>query len=465
MYTAEDLNPALLKRKGVLFLVADGLGKGGIGRMASDLAVRTVVNEYYSDPSPDIHQSLVQAIEKANGAILSEIARNPAYAGMGTTLVAGVLQGSDLFVASVGDSRAYLVRAKNIFQITQDHTWVADQVRAGSLTPEEAETHPNRRHLSRSLGAHAELSIDQAHHKIQPEDRLLLCSDGLSDMVTDEEIRQVITQQKAQVAVQQLVALANQRGGADNITAVAIGVPKGLALATIPVVPIAAGAAVVLLVLLVSLLGRSPSPSSATPTPFTSTATATPEGGFVVSATPSHTPLPQVTATPSSTATVAPTSTPGRVSPTPKPSGTPIPRAAYQAPTLSGPENGAAFSGPDAVIVLSWGKVGDLANDEYYVVTIPYPHDGGTWHEVQWSKKPELQVPEYLYSLLSEPRECQWYVTVMRQTGTDAGGNKTGVALSDRSEVRTFVWNLESEPVRPEPEESPVEPTPTFEKP
>ena len=103
--------------------------------------------------------------------------------------------------------------------------------------------------------------------------------------------------------------------------------------------------------------------------------------------------------------------------------------------------------------------------DEYYRVTIPYPHDGGTWHEIQWVQQPNFQVPDYLYGLLSEPRECQWYVTTMHQTGTHAEGKMVGTPLSEDSDTRTFVWHLDAGRPGPGPGSTNVAPTPTFQKP
>jgi serine/threonine protein phosphatase PrpC len=463
--SADGYDPVLLERKGFLCLVADGLGPEGTGAVASSLAVRTVLYEYYNDPSPDIVTSLTNAIEKANQAIIEEKARNSSYARMGTTLVAGIVRGDDLYVANVGDSRAYLVRGQRIIQLTHDHTWVADQVRAGQLSPEEAQTHPKRRHLSRSLGLQPAPPVDHFHQQFLPGDRLLLCSDGLSDLVADQELLDVATRHAPQAAAQELTGLANQRGGTDNITVLVAEPQKAFAFGALPIVPAAAGAAILLLVLLLALLARAPDSYPETAGTSTLPVTAASGGVSLVSVTPSDTPWPQETVTVVPTTVEAPTVTPGGEGPTPRPSRTPQPHIAYGAPVLTGPEDGATFTGPDAVIVLSWEAVGDLAQDEYYVVTIPYPHEGATWHEIAWTKGLSFQLPEYLYELISEPRECQWNVAVMRQTGIGDEGEKTGVALGEPSVTRTLVWHSEQGGRQPGPGQPSVPPTPTFQKP
>lgn len=466
--TAEGLDPALLAQKGYLCLVADGLGPAGSGAAASNLAIRTVMHEYYGDPSPDVAASLNRAFDRANQAILDEVARNPGYAGMGTTLVAAVVRGNELFVANIGDSRAYLIRAGQMVQISYDHTWVSEQIQAGHLTPAEARSHPNRRHLSRSLGLKPAKQVDHFQQQFLPGDRLLLCSDGLSDLVTDGEIRDVAVRSAPQAAAQQLVAMANQRGGADNIAVVLAEQPKATALAGIPIVPVAAVAGALLILLLVALLARPATPPAVTspvvlPSP-TSPLIATAPGGTQVTVTPGLVVTEPVTGTVAPTATPRPSDTPPAGQPTPLPQPTLPPQATLSPTVLLGPEDGAAFTGPDAVIVLNWQEARPLAADEYYLVTIPYPHDGGTWQEVQWVQQASFQVPAYLYGLLSEPRECRWYVTLMRQTGTDAEGKKEGVALGEPSETRTFVWHLDSGRSGPGPGNTDATPTPTFER-
>lgn len=221
--TPEGLQSELQQAKGQLYVVADGMGGHAAGQLASKMAVQQLLQEYYGDPSLDIEKSLVQAIQAANFAI-HEQAQIPSYAGMGTTLVAAVLRGRELYVANVGDSRAYLVRGRRIKQVTKDHSWVAAGLDAGILTEEEARQHPRRNVVTRSLGTCAEIEIDIFRLALQPEDTVLLCSDGLTGLVGDQEILKVIASRAPQEAANVLIDLANKRGGLDNVTAIVINV-------------------------------------------------------------------------------------------------------------------------------------------------------------------------------------------------------------------------------------------------
>jgi len=216
-----DLPPQLLADKGFLYLVADGIGGYQAGNAASDLATRMVMHRYYADPSPDVRQSLVQAIQAANAEI-HRLARDPAHGRMGTTLVAALVRGRDLTVAHVGDSRAYLVRRSGIRLLTQDHTWVAEQVRNRVLTPEQAREHAQRHLLTRSLGHEPQVTVEVSQVPLHPGETVLLCSDGLWETVEAREMQRVIQAYPPQEAAQQLVDLANRRGGPDNITALVV---------------------------------------------------------------------------------------------------------------------------------------------------------------------------------------------------------------------------------------------------
>lgn len=229
------LDPRLLEQKGQLHVVADGMGGEAGGQEASQLAVRTLIAQYYQDPQPDVARSLWGAVQMANRAVYQEARRTPELARMGTTLTAAVVRGEDLLIAQVGDSRAYLVRNGEIRQLTHDHTWVAEAQRAGTLTPEEARNHPNRHILTRALGADPEVVADLWREKLQPGDRLVLCSDGLSNLVSEMEILQQVQRLEPAKAAEALVALANERGSPDNVTAVVLAlVPQG-ATATVPI--------------------------------------------------------------------------------------------------------------------------------------------------------------------------------------------------------------------------------------
>lgn len=321
----EGIPPEKLEQKGRLYVVADGMGGHLGGQRAAQLAVERVIQEYYRDPSLDIPRSLERAIKLANAQIYSEAARNPAYKGMGSTIVAAVVRGDDLYVANVGDSRAYLIRGSSIQQITRDHSWIAEALRAGTITPEQALTHPNRGVVTRSLGGGPDVQVDHFHRKIRPGDVVLLCSDGLTSVVSDADIQKVVTRERPQRAANKLISMANQAGGPDNIAAIVIGVQRapGAAPAAVrphgrrpSLAPLLGGVAALALVLGAMFVLGPPSRVRGTPTPLPPAPTELPRGEAGVTDTPTPTSTP-----PSPTSTLAPTSTPTAtpVPPTPTP--------------------------------------------------------------------------------------------------------------------------------------------------
>ncbi len=213
-------DPQVMAHKGALLIVADGMGGHAAGEVASEIAVDTVSNAYYQDESDDVPAALLRAIQRANLAIHQRASENMLRSGMGTTCVAAVLRGNRAYIANVGDSRAYLVRRSQIRQISQDHSWVAEQVRAGLLTEEQARTHAQRNVITRSLGTKPEEEIDLFIEDLEEGDTLLLCCDGLSGMVSDEELLHTLEQFVPQESVYHLVERANEYGGVDNITAI-----------------------------------------------------------------------------------------------------------------------------------------------------------------------------------------------------------------------------------------------------
>jgi serine/threonine protein phosphatase PrpC len=216
-----DLSAEQIKAKGQLYVVADGVGGHLAGDVASAMAVDIIEQHYYNDPSPDIVVSLKAAIEAANKAIYQNANDDPARRGMGTTLTAATLQDRTLTVANVGDSRTYLIRESHARQLTTDHTWVEEQVKVGLITREQAARHPQRNIITRSLGNDAQLDIDIFKEHVGAGDSVLLCSDGLSNVVSKTEIGDIVNQgPNAQSSVQKLVELTKQRGAPDNVTAV-----------------------------------------------------------------------------------------------------------------------------------------------------------------------------------------------------------------------------------------------------
>src|ERR1700730_2729031 len=220
-------DPQVMAMKGALFIVADGMGGHAAGEVASEIAVDTVSNAYYMDDNEDVTTPLLLAIKRANVAIHQRAAENLLRSGMGTTCVAAVLRGNMAYIANVGDSRAYLVRHGQIKQVSQDHSWVAEQVRAGLLTEDQARTHAQRNVITRCLGTQSDVEIDVFPEAIEEKDALILCTDGLSaGQVSDDEIRKIVDQTAPQESVYHLVERANENGGPDNITAIVVSVQE-----------------------------------------------------------------------------------------------------------------------------------------------------------------------------------------------------------------------------------------------
>ncbi len=205
-----------------LYAVADGLGGHRAGEVASGIALDTLLAEA---PKRADSKSLGRAVRGANRAVIDAAVAGSGRAGMGTTLTAVMVDGPHLAFAHVGDSRAYLLRQGRLSQLTQDHSMVADMVRAGQLTAEEARFHPQRSVITRALGSDPAMVVDTFDHEAEPGDRLLLCTDGLTTMVDDTVIERLLAEASGpQAAVEVLVDEANRAGGHDNITAVVIDI-------------------------------------------------------------------------------------------------------------------------------------------------------------------------------------------------------------------------------------------------
>jgi protein phosphatase len=229
-------------------VVADGIGGSVAGEQASNLAVQTIEEIFTQEPAMPVAERLEKAIQQANAQIYTVAQENPQWAGMGTTVVVAALVQNQLFVAHVGDSRAYLLRAGLLHLLTVDHTWAQEAIDAGVLAPSQAAKHPNRHVIKRYLGVPSRVQIE---HKIiaveqpstsvftresprpmteqltfQPGDTLLLCSDGLHDVVADPQIQTTLVQHPPQKAAEQLIDLANSAGGPDNITVVLVQWPS-----------------------------------------------------------------------------------------------------------------------------------------------------------------------------------------------------------------------------------------------
>jgi serine/threonine protein phosphatase PrpC len=219
-----------------LFVVADGLGGHAAGEVASRIVVERVAGfisqtiekdrtwplEYDVNLSYDGNRLRV-ALLLSDQAIADDIRSNPERETMGSTVVAGLVHGAKATLAHVGDSRAYLVNREGIRQLTRDHSWVAEQVANGILTPSEARIHPFRNVITQALGNGGDLDVAVQEFQLKEMDRLLLCSDGLSGMINDSEIFEIVQQSNSlQEAVESLIEAAKENGGVDNITVILV---------------------------------------------------------------------------------------------------------------------------------------------------------------------------------------------------------------------------------------------------
>jgi PPM family protein phosphatase len=216
----EPDDPELLQSRGRLFVVADGMGGLARGDVASRLAVETLRDTYYgAERSEPLPEALRVSVQIANEAVYRESRLAVGQTPMGTTLTALVIRDHDAFLAHVGDSRAFLVRGRQIRQLTQDHSLVAELVRDGVLSATEAEHHPSAHVILRALGLAKDVTIEvQGPLALRLGDTLVLCTDGLTRQVRPHEIRKLSERRPPHRACEGLVSLANDRGGPDNIT-------------------------------------------------------------------------------------------------------------------------------------------------------------------------------------------------------------------------------------------------------
>ena len=199
-----------------LYAVADGMGGHRGGEVASSLALETVQGMFERKEG-----SLADQVVEANRAVFDRSQNDRSVSGMGTTLTAALVDGSRVHLVHVGDSRAYLLRGGELAQLTEDHTLVHRMVMEGEISQEEAETHPHRSILTRALGVDQSVQVDESDVEAAAGDRLLLCTDGLTGMVPEGQIREILLESAdPQEAVEKLVKVANRAGGIDNITAV-----------------------------------------------------------------------------------------------------------------------------------------------------------------------------------------------------------------------------------------------------
>ena len=204
-----------------LFIVADGMGGHKAGDYASRMSVENFV-DYIQQAPPDAPIRIVDdGIHYANELVMEKAQQYSELNGMGTTFVAAFIVDKTLYVANVGDSRLYLIDSE-INQVTEDHSYVGAMGRAGEITAEEAKHHPDKNIITRAIGASWDIRVDFFEVDLEPGDKILMCSDGLSNMVDDEKLLDIISNTEIEAAVEALINEAKANGGLDNITAIVI---------------------------------------------------------------------------------------------------------------------------------------------------------------------------------------------------------------------------------------------------
>ena len=205
-----------------LFIVADGMGGHKAGEFACKFTVETIVESVRTNEQKEPVRIIEEAIQTANRELIQKARQDETMAGMGTTVVVVTVIGAKAFVANVGDSRMYVI-GKEISQITRDHSLVEEMVRMGELAKDAAKDHPDKNIITRAVGAAQDVDVDFFEVELYPQDYILMCSDGLTNMVEDEDIRRIVQSQRdVAERVEKLVETANDHGGQDNITVVVI---------------------------------------------------------------------------------------------------------------------------------------------------------------------------------------------------------------------------------------------------
>ena len=206
-----------------LFAIADGMGGAQAGEVASRLAA-AALRESGADAGGE--QRIVDLVQEANRRVYDRSTTDPDTSGMGTTITVALVEDEGVVIGHVGDSRAYLVRGREIEQLTEDHSLVNELLKSGKLSPEEAETHPQRSVITRAVGTDPDVDVDSFIVDTQDGDVFLICSDGLTDMVDDEHILETVERHRSNLdrVTKQLVTAANRGGGEDNITVVAFSI-------------------------------------------------------------------------------------------------------------------------------------------------------------------------------------------------------------------------------------------------
>tara|TARA_B100000315_G_C14570029_1_gene585004 strand:+ start:874 stop:1719 length:846 start_codon:yes stop_codon:yes gene_type:complete len=208
-----------------LLVVADGMGGHAAGEVASKLTVEHIEQHFtsgaFASATADEFEEALRTLLQNVNQVVYTAGQDTDKRGMGTTCTLVAIKDNHLYFAHVGDSRAYLLRGKKLEQVTDDHSWVEEMVRAGSLSKEEARTHPNRNVITRAIGLDASVVVDTGGCALRDGDLVILCSDGLNSMISDEEIHDVLARSSHKTACTELIATANQSGGHDNTSVVA----------------------------------------------------------------------------------------------------------------------------------------------------------------------------------------------------------------------------------------------------
>ena len=210
-----------------VFIIADGMGGHNCGEIASRAAVEYISESIVQTPSKFLSEESIEAelrtlVEEANSAVYQKSLEQPEANGMGTTLTMAIIVNKTMKVAHVGDSRLYLVRAGKMQQITTDHSYIEELVRKGSLTREEAERHPRKNIITRAIGCSPELEVDIVSLTTEKDDIYILCTDGLTNMLGEDEISEIVKNNTPDAACEKLVEEAKKQGGEDNITVIVI---------------------------------------------------------------------------------------------------------------------------------------------------------------------------------------------------------------------------------------------------
>lgn len=420
-------------------VVADGIGGQEAGEEASRIAVESIKDYFTKHPTADPPSALQAAMEAAHEAINRYKAPNPKLIGMGSTVTAAVIATDRVYAGNIGDSRAYLIHKDgSIKQITKDHTWIQEALDAGRVKPEEAKFHPNRHVLKRYLGMPGSFSPDTFPPEfISPGDALLLCTDGLSDLVEENEIKDAVVSNLPKQAAKKLVDLALARGGFDNVSVIAVRVPSPAdstiaarsKLTSTVLSPLGIGAMAIAVLVVFGILaflmmsgGSSPSTPSASGASNAATATLSSNAVAAIATVP-NTPtlLPTATdvlpptVTPLATRTSTPTATPYQ----------PTPPAALK------PSNTTFVSGDAGNISLQWTPYGDLPENYYYVVTVKRSIESKQITRTFETRDSRISLPLNLFSdaPVGSEAKFEWSVAIQHATSINVEGQK--------------VWDLE----------------------